>query len=129
MKKLLFVLSFAVLVAACSRVPITGRKQVHLLPESQMIAMSLTAYSDFLKESDVVGSGRDYTAVKRVSDKLIPAVESVMKAEGYEEMIADYQWEVNLVESDEPNAWCMPGGKIVVYTGILSYTKDDAGLA
>ena len=112
MKKLLFVLSFAVLVAACSRVPITGRKQVHLLPESQMIAMSLTAYSDFLKESEVVGSGRDYTAVKRVSDKLIPAVESVLKA-----------------ESEEPNAWCMPGGKIVVYTGILSYTKDDAGLA
>ena len=129
MKKLLFVLSFAVLIAACSRVPITGRKQVHLLPESQMIAMSLTAYSDFLKESEVVGSGRDYTAVKRVSDKLIPAVESVLKAEGYEEMIADYQWEVNLVESEEPNAWCMPGGKIVVYTGILSYTKDDAGLA
>ncbi|HRF77561.1 MAG TPA: M48 family peptidase, partial [Chitinophagales bacterium] len=93
MKKLLFVLSFAVLITACSRVPITGRKQVHLLPESQMIAMSLTAYSDFLKESEVVGSGRDYTAVKRVSDKLIPAVESVLKAEGYEEMIADYQWE------------------------------------
>lgn len=130
MKKL--IVPFAILlilVSACSRVPITGRKQVHLLPESQMIAMSLAAYSDFLKTSDVVATGKDYTTVKRVADKLIPAVEAVLKQEGFADEIEGYNWEVNLVESKEPNAWCMPGGKIVVYTGILPYTKDDAGLA
>ncbi len=125
----MFPLACVLLIAACSRVPITGRKQVHLLPESQMISMSLTAYNDFLKENDVVDKGKDYSAVKRVSDKLIPAVVTVLKQEGYGDMIEGYNWEVNLVESDEPNAWCMPGGKIVVYTGILGYTKDDAGLA
>jgi predicted Zn-dependent protease len=129
MKKLLIPLTVVLLIAACSKVPFTGRKQVHLLPESQMIAMSLAAYNDFLKTSEVVATGRDYSSVKRVSDKLIPAVEAVMKAEGYGELIEGYDWAVNLVENNEPNAWCMPGGKIVVYTGILDYTKDDAGLA
>ena len=100
MKKLLFPLAIVLLIAACSRVPITGRKQVHLLPESQMIAMSLAAYSDFLKESDVVATGKDYSAVKRVSDKLIPAVVNVLKAEGYGEMIEGYNLELNLVESN-----------------------------
>lgn len=94
-----------------------------------MIAMSLTAYSDFLKTSEVVEKGKDFSAVNRVSDKLIPAVEAVLKQEGYADLIEGYVWEVNLVESPEANAWCMPGGKIVVYTGILDYTKTDAGLA
>lgn len=129
MKKLLIPFTVVLLIAACSKVPFTGRKQVHLLPESQMIAMSLAAYNDFLKTSEVVATGRDYSSVQRVSDKLIPAVEAVMKAEGYSELIDGYDWAVNLVENNEPNAWCMPGGKIVVYTGILDYTKDDAGLA
>jgi len=129
MKKLLIPFAVVLIIAACSKVPITGRNQVHLLPESQMIAMSLVAYNDFLKTSDVVTTGRDYSSVKRVSDKLIPAVEAVMKQEGFSEMIEGYDWAVNLVENNEPNAWCMPGGKIVVYTGILDFTKDDAGLA
>lgn len=129
MKKLLWIVIPAMLITACTRVPITNRKQVHLLPESQMISMSLAAYSDFLKESDVVDAGKDNNSVHRVADKLIPAVTKVLNDEGYGDLIKGYQWEVNLVESKEPNAWCMPGGKIVVYTGILPYTKDDAGLA
>lgn len=129
MKKLLWILISAFAFAACSRVPITERKQVHLLPESQMIAMSLAAYGDFLKENDVVESGSSYNTVKRVADKLIPSVEDVLAKEGYGDLIKGYEWAVNLVNSKEVNAWCMPGGKIVVYTGILPYTKDDAGLA
>lgn len=129
MKKLFILIIPAVLLAACTRVPITERKQMHLLPESQMISMSLAAYTDFLKENDVVESGTNYTTIKRVTDKLIPAVEQVLKTEGYGDLIEGYDWEVNLVNDNTPNAWCMPGGKIVVYTGILPYTKDDAGLA
>jgi len=129
MKKLSLILAPVLLLAACTRVPITDRKQVHLLPESQMISMSLVAYSDFLKENDVVETGSNYNSVKRVTDKLIPSVEAILNIEGYADLIEGYEWEVNLVESKDPNAWCMPGGKIVVYTGILPYTKDDAGLA
>ncbi len=129
MKKIIISLLFTAILVGCSRVPITGRKQIHLLPESQMISMSLTAYHDFLDQNEVVEKGKDYTEVKRVTDKLIPAVEAVLKQEGYSDLIEGYKWEVNLVESNEVNAWCMPGGKIVVYTGILPYTKDDAGLA
>ncbi|MBK7034854.1 MAG: M48 family metallopeptidase [Bacteroidetes bacterium] len=129
MKKLVPSLLLITFFVSCSKVPITGRNQLHLLPESQMIAMSLTAYSDFLKTSDVVEKGNDYSSVNRVSDKLIPAVEAVLKQEGYADLIEGYVWEVNLVESKEANAWCMPGGKIVVYTGILDFTKTDAGLA
>lgn len=129
MKKLLWILIPALLLVACSRVPITERKQVHLLPESQMISMSLAAYGDFLRANDVVESGSNFNTVKRVTDKLIPAVTSVLATEGYSDLIEGYEWEVNLVESKDVNAWCMPGGKIVVYTGILPYTKDDAGLA
>ena len=129
MRKTLLILIPVLFVAACSRVPITERKQMHLLPESQMISMSLAAYGDFLKQNDVVESGSNYNSVKRVSDKLVPAVEQVLKSEGYGDLIEGYEWEVNLVESPEPNAWCMPGGQIVVYSGILPYTKDDAGLA
>lgn len=129
MKKLAASLLVVALIAGCSRVPITNRRQVHLLPESQMISMSLTAYHDFLQQNQVISKGNNYTEVKRVADKLIPGVEAVLKQEGYSDLIEGYNWEVNLVESSEPNAWCMPGGKIVVYTGILPYTKDDAGLA
>ncbi|MFI5171622.1 MAG: M48 family metallopeptidase [Chitinophagales bacterium] len=129
MKKFIASIFVVTMIVACSRVPITERRQIHLLPESQMISMSLTAYRDFLQTSEVVTKGSDYTTVKRVADKLIPAVEEVLAMEKASELIEGYKWEVNLVESDEPNAWCMPGGKIVVYTGILKYTKDDAGLA
>ncbi|MEZ5015094.1 MAG: M48 family metalloprotease [Chitinophagales bacterium] len=129
MKKLLFVLSAVLLLASCSRVPITGRKQVHLLPESEMISMSLAAYHDFLQDNTVVNTGTNVNTVNRVTDRMIPAVEKVLKDAGYSDLIEGYKWEVNLVQSNEVNAWCMPGGKIVVYTGILPVTKDDNGLA
>ncbi len=129
MKKIIPSLVLVIFFVSCSKVPITGRHQIHLLPESQMISMSLVAYNDFIKTNQVVVKGNDYSEVNRVSDKLIPAVTAVLKQEGYSDLIAGYVWEVNLVESKEVNAWCMPGGKIVVYTGILDYTKNDAGLA
>ncbi|MBC8046541.1 MAG: M48 family metallopeptidase, partial [Fimbriimonadaceae bacterium] len=129
MRKSIIIVLFAAIIVSCSKVPITQRKQVSLLPESEMVAMSLTAYKDFLNTNAVVESGNDVTMVNRVADNISKSVETILKQQGYEERIADFKWEVNVVKSDEINAWCMPGGKIIVYTGILPITKNETGLA
>jgi predicted Zn-dependent protease len=119
-----------IFILSCSTVPITGRKQVHLLPESMMSSLSLTSYQDFLKSNPPVSDNDANTVlVKKVGIKISAAVERYMKAHKYADRVAGYKWEFNLVNSKEVNAWCMPGGKVVVYTGILAYSKDEAGLA
>ena len=124
----LIVLSFVVI--SCSTVPITGRRQVHLLPESTMTSMGLTGYQDFLKTNPVVSSNDPNSRiVKQVGAKISAAVERYMNAHNYADRIASYKWEFNLVNSKDVNAWCMPGGKVVVYSGILPYTKDESGMA
>lgn len=124
----LIIVSFVVF--SCSTVPITGRRQVHLLPESTMSSMALTNYQDFLKTNPVVADNDANTKlVKKVGLKISSAVERYMKANNFADRVAGYKWEFNLVTSKDVNAWCMPGGKVVVYTGILPYTKDEAGLA
>lgn len=129
MKKLSILLLTCVLVA-CSSVPITGRKQLHLLPESQLMSMSLTQYKTFLSENKTVSSGTASAAqVKQVGNKIAAAVEAYLKKQGKSKRIKDYKWEFNLVEDPNVNAWCMSGGKVVFYTGILPLTKDENGLA
>ena len=117
------------LVVSCSTVPITGRKQLNLLPESQMIGMSLTNYSQFLSEHKLSTNKKNSEMVKRVGNNIAAAVTKFFKEKGMSDRLNGYQWEFNLVEENVPNAWCMPGGKVVVYTGILPYTKTEAGLA
>lgn len=124
----LIVLSFVII--SCSTVPITGRRQVHLLPESTMTTMGLTGYQDFLKTNPVVSSNdQNSRVVKQVGAKISAAVERYMKANNFADRVAGYNWEFNLVNSKDVNAWCMPGGKVVVYSGILPYTKDESGMA
>jgi predicted Zn-dependent protease len=94
-----------------------------------MLSMSLQQYDQFLKEHKV-SSNREQTAtVKRVGARVQGAVERYFASSGLKDHLADYKWEFNLVEDKQVNAWCMPGGKVVVYTGILPVAKDDAGLA
>jgi predicted Zn-dependent protease len=113
----------------CSTVAITGRKQLNLIPESQMLSMSLTQYGDFLK-SHKLSTDKEATAmVRRVGERIAAAVEEYYREHGMADKLKDYQWEFNLVESPEVNAWCMPGGKVVVYTGLLPVARDEAGLA
>ena len=114
---------------ACNTVPVTGRKQVSLLPEDQLIVMSLTSYSEFMSSHKTSGNIGQTQMVKGVGKNIANAVNTFLKSEGKESLVAGYQWEYNLVEDAEPNAWCMPGGKIVVYSGIMPFTKDAAGLA
>ncbi|MCZ4693869.1 M48 family metallopeptidase [Ancylomarina euxinus] len=128
MKKISFLCLIA-LLTACATVPITGRRQMSLFPESQMIATSLTQYDSFLKENKLSGDEEQSEMVKRVGKRISEVVEIFMKDNGMADRVADFAWEFNLVEDDTPNAWCMPGGKVVFYTGILPYTQTEAGLA
>ncbi|WP_461095337.1 M48 family metallopeptidase [Spirosoma gilvum] len=131
MKKVLIVmLSLAFAVTACEKVPLTGRKQLILVPPSEMLAMSFTQYKAFLDTSRVVPtSNNDAEMVTRVGNRIRQAVESYMNSNGFSKRLEGFQWEYHLVQSNQVNAWCMPGGKIVVYSGILPYTQNEAGLA
>jgi len=130
--KRLFCLAFVGLmgVYSCSKVPITGRRQLSLIPETQMAGMSATAYSDFLSENPPLPeSNSDAQRVKRVGLKISKAVDEYLKSKGREDLVENFVWEFHTVNDPTINAWCMPGGRVVFYTGILPLCKDDAGIA
>ena len=115
---------------ACSKVPITGRKQMLLLPESELMSMSLTQYQQFLTENPPVADNVEATKqVRRVGGRIANAVERYLKDNGQSKLVKNYRWEFNLVNQNIVNAWAMPGGKVVVYQGLLPVAKTDEGLA
>lgn len=119
-----------ILLVGCTTVPISGRKQVNLYPESTMIEMSLTAYGEFLSENNVVGDYNQNAAmVKEVGQKISAAVEQYMKQINQTKRTEGFKWEFNLVDDPTVNAWCMPGGKVVFYTGIIPICNDATGVA
>jgi len=127
--KIIFVTFMGIILIACSTVPITGRQQLNLLPASTMLSMSLSEYDQFLKENQLSRNQAQVQMVKRVGLRIQKAVEQYFAQNNMSDMLSDYSWEFNLVESNDINAWCMPGGKVVVYTGILPLTQDETGLA
>lgn len=127
--KLSIFLIVVFIVSACSRVLISNRRQLNLIPNSSMLQMSFDQYGQFL-EDNVISADKEKTKmVKRVGKNIQKAVEQYFIDNGLEEELKNYDWEFNLVENNEVNAWCMPGGKVVFYTGILPLTKDENGLA
>jgi len=125
-----YILLFSLLlISSCKTVPLTGRSQLSLIPSSTMMRMSAAQYKDFLKSNALSKDKKATAMVKRVGRKIQQAVERFGKANGLQDELRNYRWEFNLVKSGQANAWAMPGGKVVVYTGILKYTKDDKGLA
>ncbi len=127
--KIILIAIIGIWLIACSTVPITGRHQLNLLPQETMLAMSLSEYDQFLKENQLSNNPVQTRMVKRVGSRIQKAVEQFFAQNDMSDKLSDYTWEFNLVENNEINAWCMPGGKVVVYTGILPLTKDEAGLA
>ena len=113
----------------CSTVPVTGRKQLDLVPSTTMLSMSFQEYDAFLKSHTLSTDQKNKDLVQRVGTRIQQAVEQYFAEQNLSRELKGYAWEFNLVESEEVNAWCMPGGKVVVYTGILPITKDEAGLA
>ncbi len=107
----------------------SGRRQVALLPESVLSNMSLTSYNEFLSAHKLSTDSRQAQQVKNVGERISAAVEDYLRSQGLQSQIRDFDWEFNLVEDDAVNAWAMPGGKIVFYTGILPVTRNDEGIA
>jgi predicted Zn-dependent protease len=118
-------------IVACHRNAVTGRKQFMLLPESQLQAQALTEYQSFLSQAQVVNTttSRDAEMVKRVGNRIATAITKYYTDQGKGDILNGYQWEFNLVNDKQVNAWCMPGGKVVVYAGLLGVTQNEAALA
>lgn len=130
-KKFLFVVA-GIFFMACHRNTITGRNQLSLVPESEMQSMALTQYKAFLGSNKVISntsSGSNAMMVQRVGNKIAEAISKYYNEHGMPDALKGYQWEFNLVENKEVNAWCMPGGKVVVYTGLLPVTQNETSLA
>lgn len=118
-------------VISCSQNSITKRNQLKLVPETELMAMANTEYRNFLSTNRVItpSNNRDAEMVKRVGQRITKAVTDYYASQGLSSELEGYNWEYNLVEDKAANAWCMPGGKIVVYSGLLPITQNEAALA
>ncbi len=125
----IWMVAMMLVTSACKKVPITGRKQVTLLKESELVGMSEQEYRKFLSEHRVVKGTADAKRVERIGKEIAAAVEKFYRKNKMEDKLKDFAWEFNLVDDSTVNAWCMPGGKVVFYTGILPVCADDDGLA
>ena len=117
-------------LSGCATVPITERRSLQILPDSELSTLSLQQYSEVLKKSKLSGDPQKVQMVRRVGGRIAQATEEFFKESGMGDEIKSYQWEFNLIEDDKVvNAWCMPGGKVAVYTGLLPVTQDETGLS
>jgi predicted Zn-dependent protease len=115
----------------CFRNEVTGRKQLKFIPESQLRQLAVTEYTRFLSGNRVISSNNNPNSamVKRIGDKIAAAITQYYSQQGKFDVVKNYQWEFNLVDKNEINAWCMPGGKVVVYTGLLPVAQNENALA
>mgnify|MGYP000673887286 CR=1 FL=1 len=131
MKRILSTVIALSLFTACSTNSVTGRKQLKLFPEETLQQQAITEYRSFLSQNKVLSSNvnKDAEMVNRVGNRIAKAITDYYTQKGLASELNGYKWEFNLVESKEVNAWCMPGGKVVVYTGLLGITQNEAALA
>ena len=127
---LLLILGITLLyLGGCKENALTGNNTINLMPNALLFPMAFSEYETFLNENTVVSAGPDAEMVARVGDKIAAAAQKWFDFEDRGGDLKDYRWEYKLVQDDQINAWCMPGGKIVVYTGILPVTQNEDGLA
>ena len=131
MKKIIILLVSLPLFIACNKNAVTGRNQLSLIPESQLQEMAVTQYKSFLSENKVVSTttNKDAEMVVRVGTRIANAITGYYTKQGKADILKGYKWEFNLVDNKQVNAWCMPGGKVVVYTGLLPIAQNEAALA
>ena len=126
---LLCLILLSIFTVSCHTVPITGREQLSIIPASQMMSMSYQQYDQFLKENKPSSDRKKTAMIKSVGTKIQKAVEQYFKQKKLSEHLKGYDWEFNLVDNKEANAWCMPGGKVVFYSGILPICENETGVA
>ncbi|MDO6803640.1 M48 family metallopeptidase [Wenyingzhuangia sp. 1_MG-2023] len=129
MKKTISIITILTLLIACSTVPITGRKRLNFVSDASVLPTSFAQYDAFLKENKLSTNKTKTQEIKDVGAKISKAVDLFMRKNGMTAEADSYKWEFNLVEDEQLNAWCMPGGKVVFYTGILPVAKNKDGIA
>ena len=118
------------MVLACQEVPLTGRSQFTPLPESQILSLSFQNYNEVMKSNQLSDNQEDVRMIRSIGQKLSNSVENYFRQNNLSDRIDDFQWEFNLIKDDDMvNAWCMPGGKVAFYTGILPVCEDENGVA
>lgn len=126
MKKITgLLMAMLLMLSACGGVPLTGRKQVLLVSDQEVLSSSLTQYGDYMKSATKSTNKSQTEMVTRVGKKIAAATEAYLKANGMESEVKNFQWEFNLVKDNQVNAFCMPGGKIVVYEGLMKLVSSD----
>lgn len=129
-RQLAFLLSLSFFLFSCASVPVTERRGLHLVPDSELTTMSYQEYNNVLKKSKLSTDMAKVSMVRRVGQRIATASEQLLVEKGHGDDIRNYKWEFNLIEDDKTvNAWCMPGGKLAVYTGLLFISQDENGLA
>jgi len=129
MRKQLVFLILSLLLYSCSTVPITERKRVNIVDDAQILPASFAQYESFLKENKLSADSKMTTEIQNVGLRISKSVDRFMRANGMAEEANNYQWEFKLVQDDQMNAWCLPGGKVVFYTGILPVCENTDGIA
>ena len=131
MKKFILLLLVSALFVSCTENLVTGRKQLSLVSETELQTLAKQEYQTFLTDNKVVNvsNNRDAEMVRRVGNRIASGIKTFYDGKGMTTVLEGYQWEFNLIDNKEANAWCMPGGKVVVYTGLLPITQNEAALA
>lgn len=129
LNRILSGLAFTLILTACVTNPITGRSSIQLASNQELATMALQQYQQTLHQAKVISGTSGAQTVKTVGNRIKTAAENYYRSIGRSADLANYQWEFNLLDDKQINAWCMPGGKVAVYSGILPVTKDDAGMA
>jgi predicted Zn-dependent protease len=118
------------LLTGCATVPLTGRSQLAIVPQAEMTAVGIDGYKSLIEESKLSSDAKATGMVRRVGTRIATSAEQFLTEHGLEQELRYYEWEFNLIDADSTvNAFCMPGGKVGVYTGILPVTQDETGLA
>jgi predicted Zn-dependent protease len=128
-KKYVVIGLLTLMVWSCAKVPLTGRRQFKLLPESTLIQASSLSYQQVLDTANIVRTGAQAEMVKRVGNRIAASVDKYMKKNGFESRLQGFEWEFNLIQDNNVNAWCMSGGKVAFYTGIMPICQDEIGVA
>jgi predicted Zn-dependent protease len=128
-KKTLLFLILGVVAYSCATVPLSGRRQLSIVSNAEILPLSYDQYGQVLNDSKVITKSNDGQRVVNVGRRIASAVEKYLDEKDYSEITEGFAWEFNLIENEQVNAWCMPGGKVAFYTGIMPICQDDTGIA
>ncbi len=128
-RRFIYLLLFAFLLSMCKTVPLTGRKGLKLISTSEINALSFSQYDQLKKDSKLSTNSQQVNQLKQVGNRIQAAITKYLNDNGHSELLEGFEWEFILIEDEQVNAFCMPGGKVAFYTGILPYCQNETGIA